>query len=163
MILLLPEQLQDEVPKLDLSGPGARLWLVSPFWKGKPWMDQESNGLVGCDLNSSRNNTIGVGGRHCLYKVSYLFKGHATQTKHFWQCRQNFKVSLAFIPPCKTLTSVLAKTQIQHTDKKFTHHNIIFKALTDDMWLSALSVLAYHKGQEKASRDNKKQYYKLQH
>lgn len=96
MILLFPEQLQDEVPKLDLSGPGAWLWLVSPFWKGKPWMDQESNGLVGCNLNSSQNNKIGVAGRHCLYKVSYLFKGRATQTRHFWQCRQNFKVFFSF-------------------------------------------------------------------
>lgn len=30
------------------------------------------------------------------------------------------------------------------------------------MWLSASSVLAYNKGQEKANRDNKEQYYELQ-
>lgn len=36
MILLFPEQFQDEVPQLDLPGPGARLGLVSPFWEGEP-------------------------------------------------------------------------------------------------------------------------------
>lgn len=36
MVLFFPEQLQDEVPQLDLSGPGARLRLVSPFWEGDP-------------------------------------------------------------------------------------------------------------------------------
>lgn len=36
MVLLLPEQLQDEMPELDLSGARARLWLVRPFREGKP-------------------------------------------------------------------------------------------------------------------------------
>lgn len=38
LILLLLQQLQDEVPQLDLSGPRARLWLVRPFWEGEPWV-----------------------------------------------------------------------------------------------------------------------------
>jgi len=37
VILFFPEQLQDEVPQLDLSGPGARLWLVSPLWESDPY------------------------------------------------------------------------------------------------------------------------------
>ena len=36
MIFFFPQQLQDEVPQLDLPGPGARLRLVSPVWEGKP-------------------------------------------------------------------------------------------------------------------------------
>ena len=37
MVLLLPQQLQDEVPQLDLPRAGARLRFVGPVWKGKPW------------------------------------------------------------------------------------------------------------------------------
>lgn len=37
MVLLFPEQLQNEVPQLDLPGARARLWLVGPLWEGKPW------------------------------------------------------------------------------------------------------------------------------
>lgn len=47
MILFLPEQLQDEVPQLDLPGPGARLRLVSPVWECKPCNreNKESEGV----------------------------------------------------------------------------------------------------------------------
>ena len=38
VVLLLPQQLQDEVPQLDLPGAGARLRLVGPVWEGKPWV-----------------------------------------------------------------------------------------------------------------------------
>lgn len=37
LILLLLQQLQNEVPELDLSGAGARLGLVGPVWKSEPW------------------------------------------------------------------------------------------------------------------------------
>lgn len=37
VVLLFPQQLQDEVPQLDLSGARARLRLVGPIRKGKPW------------------------------------------------------------------------------------------------------------------------------
>lgn len=37
MVLLLPQQLQDEAPELDLSRAGARLGLVGPVGEGKPW------------------------------------------------------------------------------------------------------------------------------
>lgn len=41
MVLLFPEQLQNEVPQLDLPGARARLWLVGPLWEGKPWGERE--------------------------------------------------------------------------------------------------------------------------
>ena len=40
MVLLLPQQLQDEVPQLDLPGPGARLGLVGPVWEGETWVGE---------------------------------------------------------------------------------------------------------------------------
>lgn len=39
MIFFFPEQLQDEVPQLDLSGPRARLGLVGPVREGEPWAE----------------------------------------------------------------------------------------------------------------------------
>lgn len=36
LILFLLQQLQNEVPQLDLSGSGARFWLVGPVWEGEP-------------------------------------------------------------------------------------------------------------------------------
>lgn len=39
LVLLLLQQLQDEVPQLDLSGPGARLGLVGPVREGEPWAE----------------------------------------------------------------------------------------------------------------------------
>lgn len=40
MVLLFPQQLQDEVPQLDLSGARARLGLVGPVWEGEPWAER---------------------------------------------------------------------------------------------------------------------------
>lgn len=36
VVFFFPQQLQDEVPQLDLPGSGAGLGLVGPFRKGKP-------------------------------------------------------------------------------------------------------------------------------
>lgn len=65
MILLFPEQLQNEVPQLDLSGTGARLGLVSPFWEGEPCNREikrvgalvcVSVGGVGCHSSLAKNS-----------------------------------------------------------------------------------------------------------
>ena len=37
LVLLFLQQLQDEVPQLDLPGAGARLGLVGPVWEGDAW------------------------------------------------------------------------------------------------------------------------------
>ena len=36
LVFLLPQQLQDKVPQLDLPRARGRLWLVGPIWEGKP-------------------------------------------------------------------------------------------------------------------------------
>ena len=37
VVFLFLQQLQDEVPQLDLPGAGARLGLVGPVWEGDAW------------------------------------------------------------------------------------------------------------------------------
>lgn len=37
VVLLFPQELQDEMPELDLPGAWAGLWLVGPLGEGKPW------------------------------------------------------------------------------------------------------------------------------
>jgi len=39
LILLLLQQLQDEVPQLDLPRAGTRLGLVGPVREGEPWAE----------------------------------------------------------------------------------------------------------------------------
>ena len=55
MVLLFPQQLQDEVPQLDLSGARARLRLVGPIREGKPWGTQErGEGVLKLDVHEQR-------------------------------------------------------------------------------------------------------------
>lgn len=37
LVFLLLQQLQDEVPQLDLPGAWAWLWLIGPVWEGDAW------------------------------------------------------------------------------------------------------------------------------
>lgn len=44
LVLLLPQQLQDEVPQLDLPRARGRLRLVGPIREGKPWGQRQGSG-----------------------------------------------------------------------------------------------------------------------
>ena len=50
MVLLLPQQLQDEVPQLDLSGARAGLGLVGPLREGEPWVTRREREVEVSDM-----------------------------------------------------------------------------------------------------------------
>lgn len=61
MVLLLPQQLQDKVPQLDLSGAWTRLGLIGPVWERKPRVPG------GFHAESYLPRTLGKAGLSCQF------------------------------------------------------------------------------------------------
>ena len=64
VVLLLPQQLQDEVPQLDLSRAGARLGLVGPVWEGEPWGGEEGRRAVSLERQDGTGRDTSLLGRN---------------------------------------------------------------------------------------------------
>lgn len=77
VVLLLPQQLQDEVPELDLSGARTRLRLVRPVWEGKP-QRSDTKHLSLATLMQSSQCLVGVCEGMFYHILSRLIRGCIT-------------------------------------------------------------------------------------